>query len=137
MKRRTNPAWLLAAALAAGTATAQEAPRPGPMQSGTHAGAPAGAPAGEPAGAPAAAPSPVPEFDVNKLFANSCGWCHSKGGREAGKGPQLMGSEMSDAQIVARIKTGKVGQMPAFASSFNDEQLNAIVRYIRELKPSG
>jgi mono/diheme cytochrome c family protein len=72
-------------------------------------------------------------FDVNKLFAGSCGWCHSKGGREAGKGPMLMGTELTDAQIISRIRTGKPGQMPAF--QFTDEQLRAIVAYIRALKP--
>jgi len=72
-------------------------------------------------------------IDVNKLFAGSCGWCHSKGGREAGKGPRLMGTESTDAQIISRIRSGKAGQMPAFA--FTDEQLQAIVAYIRALKP--
>jgi mono/diheme cytochrome c family protein len=71
-------------------------------------------------------------FDVNKLFAGSCGWCHSKGGREPGKGPMLMGTALSDAEIVSRIRNGKTGQMPAF--SFTDEQLRAIVAYIRALK---
>jgi mono/diheme cytochrome c family protein len=71
-------------------------------------------------------------FDVNKLFAGSCGWCHSKGGREAGKGPMLMGTELTDAQIISRIRNGKAGQMPAFA--FTEEQLRAIVAYIRDLK---
>jgi cytochrome c553 len=87
---------------------------PGPMQSGTHVGADG------------------QSFDVNKLFASSCGWCHSKGGREAGKGPMLMGTELTDAQIVSRIRTGKAGQMPAFG--FTDDQLGAIVAYIRALK---
>ena len=27
-------------------------------------------------------------IDVNQLFATTCGWCHSDGGRTAGKGPQ-------------------------------------------------
>ena len=72
-------------------------------------------------------------FDVNKLFAGSCGWCHSKGGREAGKGPMLMGTELSDAQIISRVRSGRPGQMPAFA--FSDAQLQAIVAYIRALKP--
>jgi mono/diheme cytochrome c family protein len=75
------------------------------------------------------------EFDVHKLFANSCGWCHSKGGREAGKGPQLMGTTLTDAELISRIKIGKVGQMPAFGSAFTAEQMTAIVAYIRALKP--
>jgi hypothetical protein len=44
---------------------------------------------------PAAAPR-----DPALIFATTCGWCHHKGGREAGKGPQLMGTTLSDAQIV-------------------------------------
>ena len=77
------------------------------------------------------------EFDVEKLFANTCGWCHSHAGREAGKGPQLMGTTITDEQIVYRIKNGKQGAMPAFGESFSDAQLKAIVKYIRELKPEG
>lgn len=75
------------------------------------------------------------DFDVNKLFANSCGWCHSKGGREAGKGPQLMGTTLTDAELTSRIRSGKVGQMPAFGSAFTEEQMRAIVAHIRGLKP--
>ncbi len=77
-----------------------------------------------------------PSFDVNKLFAGTCGWCHSGGGREEGKGPRLMGTALTDAEIVSRIRNGKTGQMPAFASSFTDEQMRAIVAYIRGLKPT-
>ena len=90
--------------------------------------------------ASAAAPAGVTgtgkaEFNVEKLFANSCGWCHSGAGRVAGKGPQLMNTTLTDAQIIYRIKTGKVAAMPAFGTSFNDEQITAIVKYIRDLKP--
>jgi mono/diheme cytochrome c family protein len=87
------------------------------MQSGTHV-------------APAAA-----SFDVPNLFANTCGWCHFDAGRKPGKGPQLMGTALSDGEIVYRIKNGKVGAMPAFGSQFTEEQLQAIVAYIRALKP--
>src|SRR5207247_10477127 len=78
---------------------------------------------------------PAPGFDVNQLFASTCGWCHLKGGREAGKGPKLAGTQLPDSEIIARIRNGKPGQMPAFGSAFNDAQLKAIVDYIRELKP--
>src|SRR5690349_18984316 len=43
-------------------------------------------------------------FDGEKLFATSCGWCHSSGGRAAGKGPKLAGTDKSDEFIVNRIK---------------------------------
>ena len=88
--------------------------------------------------APAAsAPAGAGEFDVGALFATTCGWCHSSGGRVAGKGPQLMGTALTDGEILYRIKTGKVGAMPAFKGSFSDAQLVAIVKYIRELKADG
>jgi mono/diheme cytochrome c family protein len=76
-------------------------------------------------------------LDVNKLFAGTCGWCHSNGGRAAGKGPQLMGTALTDAEIASRIKNGKPGAMPAFGSTFSDDDIKAIIRYIRDLKPEG
>jgi mono/diheme cytochrome c family protein len=90
-----------------------------------------------PASPAAAAAGPSGSFDAEKLFANVCGWCHHNGGRSAGKGPQLMGTTLSDTEIVRRIMLGKPGAMPAFAGQFNGDQMNAIVKYIRDLKPEG
>ena len=101
---------------------AANAPAQGPMSSS------------KPPETPAATTAPPGDFDVNKLFASTCGWCHSAGGRAAGKGPQLMGTTLTDAEIIHRIKNGKPGSMPAFGAQFTDEQLQAIVRYIRSLK---
>ena len=70
-----------------------------------------------------------------QLFASTCGWCHSDGGRAAGKGPQLMNSARSDDFIRNRIKTGKEGAMPAFGQAFDDAQIDEIIKYIRALKP--
>ena len=81
-------------------------------------------------------PSPThSELDVRGLFAANCGFCHSDGGRSAGRGPQLMNTQRSDEFIRDRIKNGKEGAMPAFGQMFNESDINAIVRYIRELKP--
>ena len=77
---------------------------------------------------------PKPGLDVEKLFAGTCGWCHSGGGRMAGKGPKLMDTTLTDAEIVQRIKVGKTGAMPAFGSAFNEVELQAIVKYIRGLR---
>ena len=125
----------LAALLAFGcaAAAAQAPDRPGPMQSGRHA-TPPPVEGGSAKQSPAA-PGTAGKFDVGQLFATSCGWCHSKGGREDGKGPKLMGTPLTDAELVSRIRIGKPGQMPAFGSAFSDEQMKAIVAYIRELKP--
>ena len=57
--------------------------------------------------------------------------------RSARLGTQVLVKEnwyKSDDFIVSRIKTGKAPGMPAFGRSFNDEQLQAIVAYIRNLR---
>jgi mono/diheme cytochrome c family protein len=81
-----------------------------------------------------AAPENAP-VDVNQLFATNCGWCHSDGGRAAGKGPQLMDTKRDDDFLRDRIKNGKSGAMPAFGSTFSDAQIDQFIKYIRELKP--
>ena len=75
------------------------------------------------------------DFDPRQLFATTCGWCHSDGGRAAGKGPQLMNTTRDDDYIRDRIKHGKSGAMPAFGETFSDAQIDDIVKYIRSLKP--
>ena len=89
-----------------------------------------------PASAQQASPAPdSAPFDVEQLFATTCGWCHSDGGRAAGKGPQLMQSSRDDDFLRNRIKNGKSGAMPAFGEAFSDAQIDQIIKYIRELKP--
>lgn len=75
------------------------------------------------------------QLDVAQLFATTCGWCHSDGGRAAGKGPQLMDSKRDDDFIRNRIKNGKEGAMPAFGATFSDAQIDEIIKYVRALKP--
>jgi len=122
----------VAAALALQPALAQQGSKPGPMQSGTHTQQPDAA---TPAQA-SAAPAPTGKMDVGALFATSCGWCHSAGGREAGKGPKLMGTTLTDQELISRIRNGRTGQMPSFSGAFTDDQLREIVAYIRALKPA-
>lgn len=86
-------------------------------------------------GAAESAAAATGEINVTTLFANTCGWCHSGAGRIAGKGPQLMGTTLTDTEIVYRIKNGKTGAMPGFGATFTEDQLKAIVKYIRDLKP--
>lgn len=85
--------------------------------------------------AQSATPAPENEFDVEQLFAGTCGFCHSDGGRAAGRGPQLMNSPRDDDFIRNRIKNGKSGAMPAFGAAFSDAQIDQIIKYIRALKP--
>ena len=81
------------------------------------------------------APADHKPIDVPQLFATTCGWCHSNAGRAEGKGPQLMNTARSDEFIRNRIKAGKEGKMPAFGGSFSDADIDAIIAYIRALKP--
>jgi mono/diheme cytochrome c family protein len=50
-------------------------------------------------------------------------------------GPQLMDTKRDDEFIRERIKNGKSGSM-AFGSMFSDAQIDQIIKYIRELRPS-
>jgi mono/diheme cytochrome c family protein len=89
--------------------------------------------------APVAKTPPPPEASVNDidgatLFATICGWCHEDGGRTAGKGPKLAGTQRSDEFILNRIRNGKPGAMPAFGGSFSEGQIIAILAYIRTLE---
>src|ERR1700692_3898358 len=89
-----------------------------------------------PASAQSAATAPDNgTFDVEQLFATTCGFCHSDGGRAAGRGPQLMDSQRNDQYIRNRVKTGKQGAMPAFGETFSDAQIDEIIKYIWALKP--
>ena len=85
--------------------------------------------------APAASEDPTSTLDVDQLFATICGFCHAKGGRAVGKGPQLMNTARSDDFIRNRIKNGKEGAMPAFGKTFSDADIDRIIAYIRALKP--
>ena len=74
--------------------------------------------------------------DAANIFNSTCGWCHQGNGRVAGGiGPKLMNSPRSDEYIVNRIKSGKEGAMPAFGAQFSEAQIQALLRYIRNLKP--
>jgi mono/diheme cytochrome c family protein len=126
----TLPTFIALALMASAVRTAE---MNGPMSSGKKPEAAAPAPAAE---SPLASGT-TDSFDVEKLFANTCGWCHSGAGRVAGRGPKLMDSALTDAEIIHRIKQGKPGAMPAFGTAFKDDEILAIVKYIRGLKEEG
>jgi mono/diheme cytochrome c family protein len=74
------------------------------------------------------------DIDGPTLFASVCGFCHQDGGRTEGKGPKLAGTKRSDDFIIARIRNGKPGAMPAFGGAFSEGQIIAILAYIRALE---
>ena len=69
------------------------------------------------------------------FISYGCGWCHEDGGRKAGKCPQLMGIQRDDNFILTRIATGSAGKMPAFGESLSGPDIQALLAYIRSLKP--
>src|SRR3954468_12308052 len=79
--------------------------------------------------------APAKRLDVKNTFRNICGFCHENYGRKAGKGPQLMGTQLTDEQIFDRIKNGKPGRMAAFGGNFTDDQIRQLVSFIRALRP--
>lgn len=80
-------------------------------------------------------PAEQATIDPKELFATTCSFCHVDGGRAAGRGPQLMGTTRSDEFIRERIKNGKEGAMPAFGETLSDADIDAIIDYIRHLRP--
>ena len=84
--------------------------------------------------------SPAPGADPvigSQLFTNLCGFCHQDGGRVAGRGPKLAGTDRPDDYILNRIRTGKEGAMPAYGRAISDVQLRSLIAYIRSLKDDG
>ena len=69
-----------------------------------------------------------------QIFASTCGFCHQDGGRVAGRGPKLAGTDRPDDFLLNRIRVGKEGAMPAYGRAFSEAQLRALVAYIRSLK---
>ena len=72
-----------------------------------------------------------------ELFASTCGFCHQDGGRVAGRGPKLAGTDRPDAYLLNRIRVGKEGAMPAFGRALSEGQLRSLLAYIRSLKDEG
>jgi len=77
------------------------------------------------------------DIDGQQMFATLCGFCHQDGGRVAGRGPKLAGTDRPDDYILNRIRTGKEGAMPAYGGAFSDAQLRSLIAYIRSLKDDG
>jgi mono/diheme cytochrome c family protein len=128
--------WMIASAVLA-PAHAGEAPQhPSPM-----AGQSQAAPAAEQgqaaptAGQGQAAGDSQAAINGDQLFATTCGFCHEDGGRRAGRGPKLAGTNRSDEFIIHRITYGKPGVMPAWGKVYSQEQIKQILAYIRSLKP--
>ncbi len=67
------------------------------------------------------------------FYAQSCGDCHGDDGH-GDEGPDLHNLAISDARIASQIKNGTKGEMPSFAKKYHDEQIAALVAYVRTLR---
>ena len=67
------------------------------------------------------------------LFARNCAHCHGDDAR-GDEGPTLYSLAMSDARIAKRVKEGIKGEMPKFGSKLNEEDITALIAYLRTLK---
>ena len=75
----------------------------------------------------------VPANEGRAVFLKNCAHCHGADGR-GDEGPDLHNLEESDSWITNRIRNGKKGQMTAFAGKLEEQQIKAVVQYLRELK---
>jgi len=69
----------------------------------------------------------------HKFFAMSCSECHGDDAT-GDEGPDLHNLPISNARIRVMIKKGLKGEMPTFAKKYNDQQIAALVSYLRTLR---
>jgi mono/diheme cytochrome c family protein len=69
--------------------------------------------------------------DGKSIFATTCGSCHTlaDAGTSGTVGPNLDDSRPSKELVVDRVTNGK-GQMPAFGSSLDKAQIQAVAEYV-------
>lgn len=67
------------------------------------------------------------------LFLKNCAHCHGADAR-GDEGPDLHKLDLSDDWIANRIRKGKAGQMTAFAGKLQQQEIDALVRYVQSLK---
>ena len=74
------------------------------------------------------------ERSSQAFIANGCGWCHAAGGRKEVAAATDRRRPRRDF-LINRIATGSPGRMPSFGQALQIEDIQAIIVYIRNLKP--
>jgi mono/diheme cytochrome c family protein len=85
------------------------------------------------AGETLAAGSPGPAAIGRTLFLKNCAHCHAEDAT-GDEGPALHNLHKSDDFISRRIRNGVKGEMTAFGEKFSDEDVKALIAYLRTLK---
>src|SRR5262245_3716186 len=79
-------------------------------------------------------PSKLEAVDRGRaLFMKNCAHCHGEDAR-GDEGPDLHGLRKSDEWIARRIRNGLKGEMTAFGDKFSQEDMNALVAFLRSLR---
>ena len=68
-----------------------------------------------------------------EFYETSCSECHGDDAT-GDEGPNLHNLPISNARIRVMIKQGLKGEMPPFTKKYNDQQITALVTYLRTLK---
>ena len=82
------------------------------------------------------------------IFGRACAPCHGKNGKAQTpigrklKVKDLTQSKTEDHQILEQIREGKKGddglvRMPSFKESLKPDEIEALVRYVKSLRPRG
>jgi len=73
------------------------------------------------------------------LFENNCADCHRTNGQglpaafpALDKNPFVVGDPTKIIDTVLNGRKGKLGQMPTWKENFNDQQMAAIISYVRQ-----
>ena len=77
--------------------------------------------------------SPTLAVTGRTLFLKNCAHCHADDAT-GDEGPDLHGLHKSDDWIARRIRNGVKGEMTAFGEKFSDEDVKALISYLRTLK---
>ena len=78
-------------------------------------------------------PAGTREHQGYALFMMNCAHCHGSDAR-GDEGPDLHGVTKSDTRISSIIKNGIQGEMPKFGAKLTDNDVQALVAFVRSLK---
>lgn len=79
---------------------------------------------------------PPEDATGEEIYAQLCGRCHGSeldGGVAPGIGPGSSSADETDVYLEFSIMNGR-GRMPSFSSSIDDDQLDRLIAYIREVQ---
>ena len=69
----------------------------------------------------------------HEFFEMSCSQCHGEDAH-GDEGPDLHNLAISNTRIAMTIKKGIKSEMPTFAKKYDDQQIAALVTYLRSLR---